>query len=112
MVSQIYSDKLGNLGTISIFVLYSIFSINSILVNNYMHKLSIKIILMWSAFGYTVYIASGIWVSLCEPDIDQKSVCSKSVLYFIVIFTSSITGFSAALLWAAQGVYISSIVND
>ena len=38
MVSTIYSYKYGNLGTISVCLIYIGFAFNNVFVNNYIHK--------------------------------------------------------------------------
>lgn len=99
------------MGYISLFVLYAVFSIACLFANFFISRMQYKYIFIVSSLGYVSYTAAGIWVCACDGSPDSGA-CSTGLIYFIVLLGASLCGFSASLIWIAQGGYIDSIGQD
>ncbi|KAL4492406.1 hypothetical protein ABPG72_005541 [Tetrahymena utriculariae] len=111
LVGSLYKGQgYNNLGLISLLVLYAIFAFCCLFANFFFSRMQYKYIFIFSSLGYVSYTAAGIWVCACDGS--GSLACSKGIIYFIVLFGSSLCGFSASLIWIAQGGYIDSIGQD
>ncbi|KAL4446012.1 hypothetical protein ABPG74_011004 [Tetrahymena malaccensis] len=111
LVGSLYkSQNLGNLGLISLLVLYAIFAVSCLFANFFISRMQYKYIFIFSSLGYVSYTAAGIWVCACDGS--DSGACGKGLIYFIVLLGASLCGFSASLIWIAQGGYIDSIGQD
>ncbi|EAR85362.1 MFS transporter (macronuclear) [Tetrahymena thermophila SB210] len=112
LVGSLYTSQgYDDLGLISLFVVYIVFAFASFFANFFINKFSYKVIFFFSSLGYVAFAASGIWVCSCKNAI-HEGACSKGVIYFIVLASAALCGFSASTIWVAQGGYIDSISQD
>lgn len=101
MIALLYEQQsFGDLGVYSLFSLYLAFGVANIFAPNICANFNPKYVLAISNIGYTLYIASGILVSLCGAN-NRSGICSEGSIYFVVIFCAILCGICASTLWVS-----------
>lgn len=54
-----------------------------------------------SSFGYTLYMASGIYVYECNNHNSVDGICNINVVYSLVILCAILNGICASTLWVS-----------
>ena len=100
----------GNLGFYSLAILYLVYAFASLFATPIVIKLGEPLSLTFGSLCYSTYIASFILASasIKYPEINLYNSIIEKVIYI----ASAINGFGAAILWVAQGRYISRIATN
>jgi len=100
----------GNLGYYSLTVLYLVYAFASLIATPIVIKCGERLSLTLGSLCYSAYIGSFMLASASikypEANLD------KSTIEAVIYVTSVINGFGAAILWVAQGRYISRIATN
>ena len=115
LASQVLDDLgFGNLGFYSLAVLYFIFAFSCFIATPIVNKCGERFSMTVGSMCYTFYTASFILASLPGqyPEDASNWYASKDFIGFTNLFGAACNGFGAAILWVAQGRYISRIAND
>ena len=105
MLGQIYLQQgYKTLGSLSIFFIYALFSLSTLISPYFVNKVGYKYSFVLASLTYVAFSASGIYITTCNDH------CNMPLLYFIVIFCSSLCGIGASVLWVAQGSYIGDLI--
>ena len=104
----------GNLGFYSLAVLYFVYAFSCFITTPIVNKCRERFSLTVGSMCYIFYTASFILASLPGqyPDKEGSWFASKDFIGFMNITGSIICGFGSAILWVAEGRYISRIAND
>ena len=106
MVSKIYAQYgYGNLGEISVLVLYFVFGITTFFTPYVIRQFGFKKVMFISSMGYAVYEGVGLVIALWE---DMPKVLG----WVIVLFGACLCGASASMIWVAQGAYVSQVAGE
>ncbi|EGR30712.1 major facilitator superfamily protein, putative [Ichthyophthirius multifiliis] len=112
IISQIFDQKeYLNLGNTSLFIIYFISMINSILAPMYIKKLSWNYVFTLGSLGYIFFLCQGILVCSCKTK-TQYFYCSTPIMYVIIVIGSTICGLLASILYLAQNQYLSENTQD
>ena len=105
MVSKLY-DEYGykNLGQTAILFLYLTFAIATVFTSYIIKHVGYKKVMLLSAIGYAIFEGTGLLI-VSEIDI------SDSLVWIIINLGAIICGFSASVLWVAQGAYTSAVAS-
>lgn len=85
----------GNLGTISLGMLYSSFTFFSVIASLVVRKFGAKNALMLGTSGYWLFIAANLIPT-----------------WYTMVPASLYLGFAASIIWVAQGTYLTSTANS
>ena len=105
----------GNFGFLSLGVLYFAFSFCCFVATPIVNKCGERFAMTMGALCYTLYTASFILASApghYPERADDLWILNKSLIKAVILISAFINGFGAAILWVAQGRYISRIAND
>ena len=101
-------NHFGKLGYYSLGLLYSMFALFSFVSLALVKRMGCRISLSLAAACYACFVASFILPALRT----QKYEISRTTVMSANLLGASICGFGAAILWVAQGKYISECAND
>jgi hypothetical protein len=105
IVSKLYNEYgYGNLGEISILILYLVFGIATFFTPFVIRTFGYKKVLFFSALGYASYEAVGLLIALWED-------MPKPLGWILVLTGATLCGASASMLWVAQGSYVSEVAG-
>lgn len=85
----------GDLGTISLGILYTSFTVSSLFASSVVRKLGSKNALLLGTTGYWLYIAANL-----KPS------------WYTMVPASLYLGFAAAILWVGEGTYLTSTARS
>ncbi|XP_076933379.1 UNC93-like protein 3 [Bidens hawaiensis] len=85
----------GDLGTISLGILYTSFTVSSLFASTVVRKLGSKYALLLGTTGYWLYIAANL-----KPS------------WYTMVPASLYLGFAAAILWVGEGTYLTSTARS
>lgn len=85
----------GDLGTISLGILYTSFTVSSLFASSVVRKLGSKNALLLGTTGYWLYIAANL-----KPS------------WYTMVPASLYLGFAAAILWVGEGTYLTSAARS
>eukprot|EP01084_Bolivina_argentea_P063178 115403_1 len=100
--SSFATTKNGDVGAISIGIVYLVFTVSNLIALPIITNFSPKSVMFMSAIPYGMYIASNIFL---DP---INNYYHKLILYFL----SSILGFGAACIWICQSMFITECSNQ
>ncbi|EGR32368.1 major facilitator superfamily protein, putative [Ichthyophthirius multifiliis] len=114
LVATLYKNlEYNNLGLISLLLLNLIYGFSSLFLAKYIiNKISFKFTFIISSIGYNCFTVSGIWVCICKDSEQNTQLCSPELVYFIVLFFSTLCGVAMSIIWVAQGSYIDSLCKN
>jgi MFS family permease len=98
IVAQIFqtSSDHGTHGVFAVGILYLVFCLSNIVLSSYITQLiGAKLTLILSGLTYVLFIAVNIKYNI-----------------WMLYISAVLAGFGAALLWTAQGVYVSVLINE
>lgn len=105
MVSKLYDDYgFKNLGQTAILFIYFSFSIATWFTSFIIKHVGYKKTMFFSALGYALFEATGLLI-VTEVEINH------TLVWVIVCAGACICGFSASVLWVAQGAYTSKVAS-
>lgn len=112
MATKILSDDhFGNLGFYSLGAHYCIFGLCSFASAPVVNKLGNKWPLVIGCASYCLYIASFIPPCLLNENPTGPLKNYHELMYISMMVCASLTGFGGAILWVAQGKYLSMCAN-
>ena len=103
-------DDFGNVGFYSLSILYCVFGFCCFISLPIVKRLGAKCCLITGALCYTFYVGSFILPSISYTNPSFK--VSRTLIVTIILVGAAINGFGAAILWVAQGEYLSKCAND
>ena len=108
--SVLEKADLGSMGFYSLALLYLIFSLSCFVATPIVNRCGERLSLSLGSLCYSAYIGSFILVSV--PDQFPENKINASLVATLIMIGAAINGFGAAILWVAQGKYISRCAND
>lgn len=115
LAAQVLADLgFGSLGNYSLAALYFMFSFCSFLATPIVNRCGERFCMTVGAMCYTLYTGAFILAAAPEnyPSAAGSWALSDGFIKFIIIICAAACGFGAAILWVAQGRYISRIANN
>lgn len=107
LAAQVLIDNdYGDLGFFSLGILYAAFGVSSFVSFPIVKFLGARMSHAAGSFCYVVFVSS--FIIACKP----PSFVSKTVIEAWVLAAACINGFGAAIIWVAQGQYISQCATD
>ncbi len=99
------------MGTVTVFVIYTAFTLNCFFSPYCIHRVSLKKSLCISVYGYILFLASGVIATSCKryPTLHW---CQTSFIYSANMLGAIACGSSAAVIWVAASSYISCSARD
>lgn len=75
--------------------------------------------MFFSSLGYALFELTGLLVTSCKSADLHSGICSKGLIYVVVLAGALVCGFSAALIWVhywlrqiAQAGYVSDVADE
>lgn len=114
LATQVLEDNnFGKLGFYSLAILYCVFGFCCFISLPIVKKLGARISLVIGAFCYTFYVSSFILPAFKSQLPDSQSwLLNRTFILSLILVAAAINGFGAAILWVAQGQYISMCANE
>ena len=115
LASEVLDDLgYGDLGFYSLGALYLSFSLFCFAATPIVKKWGERSAMTIGAMCYTLYTASFVIAStpLKYPEKANDWFFSEGAIVTVILVTAVVNGFGAAILWVAQGRYISRIADD
>ncbi len=112
-VQVLKDNDFGALGHYSLCLLYGFFAFSCFISLPVVKMLGAKMSMIIGTFCYTFYVACFILPALkSENPLSQKWFLSRQFIQLAILFSASINGFGAAILWVAQGQFISLCASE
>ena len=105
----------GDLGFYSLGVLYFVFAFSCFIATPIVNKCGERFAATIGSFCYFLYVASFMLASASIKYPEKAAdlwILDKGLIEATIYITAAFNGFGAAILWVAQGKYISRIAND
>ena len=104
----------GDFGFYSLGLLYFVFGMACFVSTPIVKKCGERSSLFFASLGYGLFVSSFILASmpLEYPDLKGKWYLNENFIKFMVMFGASACGFGAAVLWTANGRYISTCASN
>jgi MFS family permease len=98
-----------NLGFYSLATLYVFFAIASLFSSSIVYRLQPKWSLVFASLCYSFWVFTLALTTLspAEPDSQRPAILNHKFISAIIIIASALNGMGAAVLWVAQGKYLS-----
>jgi MFS family permease len=105
-VSSVYKDYgYGNLGEVSVLVLYAFFGLTTFVTPYIIRTFGYKKVMFISSLGYATYEAAGLIITIWDQ-------MPRGLGWLIVLLGAALCGASASMIWVAQGSYVSNVAGD
>jgi len=114
LAAKVLSDLgFGNLGFYSLAVLYFSFALSCLVASAIVNKMGERFSLAVGSQCYTLYISSFALAAASAEKPDSNSwFLNSTFISSAILIAAAANGFGAAILWTAQGRYVSRIASE